>query len=503
MFFLEILLLTLGVVFLIGALDDFFVDLVHFFARHAPRRLSSRRWMSWRNVGEKPLAIMIPAWQESAVLESMVRTNLARIRYGNYRWYLGVYPNDPETVDIAKRLEAQYPERITVVVTDRPGPTSKAHCLNCILRVMEVGAWVPHYIAIHDAEDVIHPEAFRAINGQPPDLDFIQLPVFSLEVPLKSWVAGTYLDEFAEIHLKELLVRQWLGMPIPSAGVGTFFSRKILADVKKEFGYWFDEGNLTEDYEISYRIARMGGKQLFLLVEDQAGEIIATREFFPDEYIRSVRQKTRWTTGIGFQTFAKWGVYGVLANARSIWTRKGIKLLYALWRDRKTLWANPANVLAFVAMPPTVVAIWLRPEAFGISGAPVVVSLLLLNLALFGVRIVQRMRFCAALYGRGHGALALPRILLSNLINASACIKAYRTYFSTPVGAAAASRKIEWDKTDHKFPDLAAIEAQGRGRVALAAAPAVAARPMRTGRMTPAAAHSVSAQVETAGGVAG
>lgn len=460
MHFLELSFYLIGILFLLGSLDDLIIDIAHVLNGIRPRKPSKLRWTHWRTIREKPLAIMIPAWQESAVLEAMVRTNLKRIKYRNYRWFIGVYPNDEATLEIAMRLEKQYPDMVTVVVTDRPGPTSKAHCLNCILRVMEGAArkaekdghgWIPHYVAIHDAEDVIHPEAFTAINGQQPDLDFIQVPIFSLPVSVTKWVAGTYLDEFAEIHLKEIPVRQILGMPIPSAGVGTFFSYRILMQMGKRFGYWFDEGNLTEDYEISLRIARLGGKQLFLLIEDEDGQIVATREYFPEEFGRSIRQKTRWTTGIGLQTMSKWGAFGVLKSEISY---KNLVTAYAIWRDRKALWANP-SVLAAWLLISIATALHALPIMGGLSGFQHVDGLramFLLNTALFSIRMFQRARFCAKIYGFKHGALSIPRVMLSTWINANACFRALIGYF-----VAASNKqqtKIVWDKTEHKFPDM-------------------------------------------------
>ena len=265
---LDFLFILIGGLFLLGALDDLFIDGVHLFFRVRPRSTSPNDWIRWRALPEQRLAIMIPAWQEASVLEAMVRTNLSRIRYSEYKWFIGVYPNDPATLSIAKDLESRHPGKVEVVVTDRPGPTSKAHCLNCILTHLEISRNQPDLIAIHDAEDVIHPDAFTAVNRLGRGCDFIQVPIFSLPVPASDWVSGTYLDEFSEIHLKEIPVRKILGMPIPSAGVGTFFSASILEEMRCLYGYSFDERNLTEDYEISLRIRtpnhrEMGGIRNF------------------------------------------------------------------------------------------------------------------------------------------------------------------------------------------------------------------------------------------------
>ncbi|MBI2711452.1 MAG: glycosyltransferase, partial [Bdellovibrio sp.] len=405
--FLTVLAVFLGVVFLIGSVDDLFIDLCHWIGGLKPRKIPLEAWRKWKDQPERPIAVMIPAWKEASVLESMVRTNLSRIQYDNYKWYIGVYPNDIETVEIAQALEKAYPSKVQVVVTDRPGPTSKAHCLNCIIRVIDESAqraraegvkskqFVPHFVAIHDAEDVIHPDSFTAVNAQGGHLDFVQIPIFSLPVSAKLWVAGTYLDEFSEIHMKEIPVREMLNMPIPSAGVGTFFSWKILSVLEKRFGYCFNENNLTEDYEISQRIARLGGLQTFLLIRDQNGQILATREYFPDAMGRSVRQKVRWTTGIALQTLNQWGWFGPSKTPGYYF--KNIAAAYGLFRDRKSLWANPAALAAWTLLFVVVAS------GAKISNHPWVHLLLLVNLVLFALRMVQRARFTNMVYGKVHG----------------------------------------------------------------------------------------------------
>ena len=452
----ELTCFTIGILFLLGSVDDLIIDAVHAFHRLRPQKIPKEQWNAWRAFPEKPIAIMIPAWKESAVLEAMVKTNLARIRYQNYKWYIGVYPNDPETLSVAKDLQRRHPSRIVVVVTDRPGPTSKAHCLNCIMSVLHDEdsisdlKWSPHWVAIHDAEDVIHPDAFTAINAQPSDRDFIQLPIFSLPVPASEWVSGTYLDEFAEIHLREIPVRKILHMPIPSAGVGTFFSAPLLMKLGDKFGYWFDEENLTEDYEISLRIARLGGRQDFLLLLDEGLEPVATREYFPRELGRSIRQKTRWTTGIGLQTMAKWGSYG--SFSRDFFKHRNWLTAYAVFRDRKALWANPTVMFALFMI---LVFAFLMVDSrhfFLIHHRESLLALASINTGLFTFRFFQRARFCTRIYGKKQGVLSIPRVMISTYINGVACIRALHQYFFAR--ARNRQNKIEWDKTDHRFPTI-------------------------------------------------
>ena len=451
---IEVFLWAVVLGFVLGSLDDLWIDGVHLFMRRFRRVFV----FTHKKYKENSIAVLVPAWQESDVLEAMVRTNLARIQYQNYHWWIGVYPNDTATVNIARLLSKEFPDKISIVLTDRPGPTSKAHCLNQILRKLSEGpSW--DWAVIHDAEDVIHPLSFALINEQydPKYTDFIQLPIFSLPLPLSQWTAGTYLDEFAEVHLKELPVREWLGMPIPSAGVGTFFSHTILTRVHAEFGYTFDENNLTEDYEISQRIAALGGRQSFCLTKDETGEWIATREYFPKELTRSIRQKARWTTGICLQTWKKWGWF-TLIRLRQLPARQRFLFLYAWWRDRKGLWSNPLTLFSW-----SLSLTWLSWMVLAqgqmlrfIEAHPLTNHLLTLNLFFVAVRFVQRTRFTLQISSPQQAALAGARTLLSQLIGISASLSALRNHRAARKSG---GQPIRWDKTAHVFPTLEILSA--------------------------------------------
>ena len=60
----------------------------------------------------------------------MVEGNLSRIPIPSVNLYLGVYPNDTGTRDVALRLAEKYPDRVCVIINTLPGPTSKGQMLN-------------------------------------------------------------------------------------------------------------------------------------------------------------------------------------------------------------------------------------------------------------------------------------------------------------------------------------------------------------------------------------
>src|ERR1035438_4851738 len=56
-------------------------------------------------LAQQRLALFIPCWMESGVIEQMLDHNLEIIDYQNYDVFLGVYPNDAQTMAKAEALE--------------------------------------------------------------------------------------------------------------------------------------------------------------------------------------------------------------------------------------------------------------------------------------------------------------------------------------------------------------------------------------------------------------
>ena len=88
--------------------------------------------------------------------------------------------------------------------------------------------------------------------------------VASLEREWYELVAGTYMDEFAESHAKEMVVRESVSGMVPSAGVGTCFSRKALTSlIGATHNKPFNINSLTEDYDVGMRLAGLGMESIF------------------------------------------------------------------------------------------------------------------------------------------------------------------------------------------------------------------------------------------------
>ncbi|VVE27342.1 bacteriophage N4 adsorption protein B [Pandoraea capi] len=467
---LEIASAIVGVIILLSSADDLFVDL-WYWVRQVYRSLFIRRRYTplqasqLREVREQPLAIMVPAWLEYDVIAAMLESMVGTLEYKNYMIFVGTYKNDDKTKTEVERMRRRYRQLVHVGVP-HDGPTCKADCLNWIVQaIFKQNQLQPEPFAgviLHDGEDVLHPLELKYYNYLLPRIDFIQLPVTSLEREWYELVAGTYMDEFAEWHTKDLVVRESMSKMVPSAGVGTCFSRKALEELAAETSNQpFNTDTLTEDYDIGARLARKGMKQIFgkfpveyvtkrTSVFGFGKEKISTirmplgiREYFPNTFKTAYRQKARWTLGIGLQGWAQVGWHGSLATK------------YLLFRDRKGLATSFVAILAYLLLLNFLgfliadrMGWWTvyYPSVFPPNGW--LVTLMGINAFALALRVIQRSYFVYHMYGWEHALLAVPRMVIGNFINAMAAARAWRLFIVHLV----TGKRLVWDKTMHDFP---------------------------------------------------
>jgi adsorption protein B len=441
------LLLFAGVFFLIGALDDLAVDGLWLLLRangagKTPRR--SRMALQNRPLSG-PVAVLIPAWREAAVIGQTIRHLLDTWLQPHLRLYVGCYRNDPATLGAAIAAARRDP-RLRLVILDRDGPTTKADCLNRLYAALtldeERGQRRFAAVVFHDAEDIVDAGALglldECIAG---GADFVQLPVEPL-IPhhrplLARHIGAHYCEEFAEAHGKAMVVRDALGAGLPGAGVGCAASRRALdwLVARRGDGVPFASDSLTEDYELGLAIAAAGGRCRFVRVRGEDGKLIATRAYFPHAFDTVVRQKSRWVLGISLQGWDRVGWAGGLVET---WMRA---------RDRRgpltalLLLAGYALVLLTGAMGVMVLAGFAEPLPL----SPLLKAVLALNALAFGWRIAMRFAFTARDYGLNEGVWAIIRLPLANVIAIVAGRRAVFTYVRALAGRAAA-----WDKTEHE-----------------------------------------------------
>jgi len=450
------LLLFAGVGLLIGGLDELVLDLL-FLARRLWRNLTVYTRYARMTAADLPppgsagpIAIFVPAWDEAEVIGPMLRRCLSLWQDEDICLFVGVYPNDPATADAIAGAVGEAADRVMVVTHARPGPTTKADCLNQLwaaLRRWEAAQGRQALaIVLHDAEDVVHGDALRLIGMLAPRFALIQLPVLPLPSAGSRWVSGHYLDEFAECHGKSLLVREALGAALPSAGVGCAFSREAIGKIAQARGERpFDPGSLTEDYELGLRIGEHGGRGILVRMRDERGGLIGTREYFPDTLDASVRQKARWMVGIAL---AGWDRLGWSGGWRERWMRL---------RDRRAAIAALILAAAYLGLV-LGVTIYVGDLLTGRTPRPwpaPLYWLLWINFLLLVWRFAVRLIFVWRSYGIVEALLSVPRTVVSNVIAMMAARRAIMLYVRHLRG-----RPLSWDKTAHRFPDDPAMDAR-------------------------------------------
>ena len=455
------LLAPLAVCILVCGLDDLFLDLVIAWNWFRCRFLGAPQIAppSDSELGrtpEKRIAVFVPLWREYRVIGQMLEHNLASIRYSNYDFFIGAYPNDELTADAVREAEARFPN-IHLGLCPHDGPTSKADCLNWIYQRMLIHEQRHgvrfDIVVLHDAEDLVHPEELRWINYYIGSFGMVQIPVLPLPAPARKVTQGVYCDEFAEYQSRDIPARQLLGGFIPSNGVGTGYARWALEKLAElESNRVFDPGSLTEDYDAGFRLHRLGCPQRFVPIRLVGGEPVATRECFPDGIRQSLKQRTRWVTGIALQA---WERHGWKAGARQA---------YWLWRDRKGLVGNPVTLLANAVLLYGL-ATWLWSRHMGgewglarAAGRPAASFLLAATLFLGLERVAVRSGCVARLYG-WRSALSVPlRVFWANSINFLATAWALGRY----TASWARGRPLGWVKTEHSYPSRAALHSHKR-----------------------------------------
>lgn len=473
-FVLKFLMLAVALVIFVSGTEDLFIDLYYWWLRlkrwgdSDPHELP-RKTESLKAVPQLKLAVIVPAWDESDVIARMITNTINTADYDNFHIFAGTYPNDPDSGREVDRMAARYPN-VHRAEVGHPGPTSKADCLNWIVQNIflyeeRTGEKFDGFV-MQDSEDVVNPLSLRVINWVLPTTDFIQLPVFSMNRDPLDLVACHYMDEFAEWHNKDLLVREAMTGIVPSAGVASAFSRRALIALSAATDNQpFNTDSLTEDYDIAMRLHDLGMPGAFVRywgevphegrswltgrkVTRSRREIVSTREFFPDTVWASIRQKSRWTLGISFLGWEQLGWQGRWQDH------------YFLYRDRKGMVTAPAAILGY-AIVLQIAAYYLAlnyvPELWQLPPLIEPGSWVWYIIAANLVFLLNRLFHRAWFVGRTHGLVYVPlsplRAVVANWISFRASLRALRQYLWYRLSG----ERLTWDKTSHAYPSLAEL----------------------------------------------
>lgn len=453
-----------GLIFLFSGVQDLVYDIgaysLRLFRRIYYRRRERLTLARLRDREQQRIAVMVPAWNEGEVVGMMVTNILERVEYRNYQIFVGTYPNDPRTQDAVNRLAAIHPQIINVV-NPKPGPTTKADCLNNVYRTIKLYEERENInfdiFVMHDSEDVVHPHSFLLYNYLIPRVDAIQLPILPLPTSPSRVVHWTYADEFSETHMKDVPVREKVSGFVPFAGTGTGFSRRAYTTLELQGRAVFNESSMTEDYSMSKRMREAGLNIVFVnLVLDgpkrapwtplsRRPEFISNWAYFPMDFTRAVRQKTRWIIGISLQEWEAGGWKGPDGH------RADPRMLENLVKDRKVFVSAATSMLGYVLLGYFLLFYagergWVPFQLLPvIDEGSTLHRLVLVDTSFMVLRMLQRIIFVGMVYGPIAGLLSVPRLAISNIINGIAAYRALETFARARQGKTA----VKWDNTDH------------------------------------------------------
>ncbi len=410
------LLLFAAFWFIISAIDEAAVDLSWIWLRLGGRANADK---VPSGLTESPLlgraAMFVPAWHEDEVIGSMIGHTLRAWQQRDFVLYVGIYRNDPATLDAAMRAARGDP-RIRLVVNGEAGPTTKADCLNRLYAALQAdearSGTMYRNIIMHDAEDMVHPAALAVMDRALAEVDFVQLPV---RPEPQSEIAMDRRALFGRVHrgpCQDAGGARCAGRGNPGGGcwLRLFAPRarrglRGCARPKASAGPFAAEC-LTEDYELGLLIAREGGRSRFLRLRDSDGHLVATRSYFPATLETAVRQKARWIHGIALQGWERLG-----------WQGRPVEVWMAL-RDRR----GPLTALVLAAaylllliegvLGAARLAGWIE----GLAPSPLLAFMIALSFVSFVWRAAMRFAFTAREYGIAEGLIAVLRIPVANLI---------------------------------------------------------------------------------------
>lgn len=267
---IHILIWVATVMLTISGLDDLYVDLMYWVLKRR-HRASLPDFSEMYDKPEKPIAVILGAWNESGVIGRTLSFAVKNLRYSNYRIFVGVYPNDRKTIDVVSEI-SKTDKRVKMVINPRSGPTTKADNLNCMYSALcdyekDFGEF--EILLVHDAEDFIHPRSLKLYNFLIGYKGYhgIQIPVVPIKSQLGNTIHRTYCDAFAETHTKDMIIRQEMKTFMPFSGTGMGFHRKAMYCIEKQNSEKKDpvlsSGKYTDRFgrEVSYNESYFGNTE--------------------------------------------------------------------------------------------------------------------------------------------------------------------------------------------------------------------------------------------------
>jgi glycosyltransferase XagB len=358
---------------------------------------------------------LLPARREQDVIKDTIYA-VERIDYPNELKEILVLirdDDDDETIARTNEAIAELPHANIKLITFTDGPKNKPNGLNRGLKVAE-----NEVICIFDAEDEPHPDIYNIINTVMvrDNADVVQSGVQLMNFKSTWFSALNCLEYFfwfkSGLHA---FTRKFRVTPL--GGNTVFFKKTWLNHI----GGW-DEGLLTEDADVGFRLTIAGAKISIVYDEKHA-----TQEETPHNVDSFIKQRTRWCQGF-YEIFFK-GDWLRLPGL----TRKIVALYILLNSLMQALIVFYLPVGIYIALTQQIPV----PIAL-ISYIPIFMLLAQLVINLIGIR-----EFTAAYGQRMPFLFSLKMMAAYYPFQLLLTVSAFRAVFRF------ITRKNAWEKTEH------------------------------------------------------
>lgn len=223
--------------------------------------------------------VLVPVYKEANVINSLI-AHLERLDYPREKLEIFIICEADDT-DTIQALPETLPPSFRRVLVPPSQPRTKPKALNVALADAS-----GEFVTIYDAEDRPHPQqlktAARALMAN-PGFAAVQAPLdyYNSET---NFLTRQFTLEYAALFHVWLPFLARLGLPFPLGGT----SNHLRASALRETNGW-DAYNVTEDADMSFRVAAMGWR---------IGYILPPTE---EEAVQNIRpwgwQRSRWMKG--------------------------------------------------------------------------------------------------------------------------------------------------------------------------------------------------------------
>jgi len=222
------------------------------------------------------VSIIVPVKNEARVIERLLKT-MVNLNYVNKEVILVEDGSTDETPQICRKWAKNYPSLIKYY--HNKGSSGKPPAIN-----YGASKAIGDIIAVYDADTVVEPDILQQIvpHFEDSEVAAAQGELETLNPDENLITKLTVLSDFF-VNIQQL-GKDRLNLFVLLSGTNQYIRRHVL----EEIGYW-DQDALSEDVEISVRLARKGYKTKYVPVK-AGGEAPAKLKIF-------LQQRAKWLGG--------------------------------------------------------------------------------------------------------------------------------------------------------------------------------------------------------------